>query len=100
MPKDQEVTPPDPGAEQVLSVQGDIEILEDNPEANVHNISFDESQHRVVQSRRVPTPDVHISPVHFQERVIVPNVRKHPIALADTIKAYAEATNSSEILDS
>jgi len=51
MPKDQEVTPPaspDPRAKQVPSDQGDNEILEDNPEADVHNISFDESQHRVV----------------------------------------------------
>ena len=70
MPKDQEVTPPaspDPGAEQVLIDQGDTEILEGNLEADVHNISFDESQHRVVQSHRVSTPDFHESPAHFEE---------------------------------
>ena len=51
MPKDQEVTPPaslDLEVEQVPSDQGDTEILEDNLEADVHNIYFDDSQHRVM----------------------------------------------------
>ena len=46
MPQNQEVTPPaslDPYIEQVLSDQGDTEILEDNLEPEMHNISFDES---------------------------------------------------------
>lgn len=61
----------------------------------MHNISFDESQHRLVQSFRVSTPDDHTSPAKFEERVIVYDVRKHPAALADATKAYAGATNSS-----
>ena len=64
MPYNQEVdqpASPDPKAEQVLSEQRDTDILGDNPEAEMHNISFDESQHRVVQSSRVPTSDVHTS---------------------------------------
>lgn len=46
MPYNQEVDPQaslDLKAEQVLSDQGDIEILEDNPKVDMHNISFDES---------------------------------------------------------
>lgn len=47
MPRNQEVTPPTSSnleVEQVPSDQGDIEILEDNLEADMHNKSFDESQ--------------------------------------------------------
>lgn len=69
MPKNEEVTPPtlpDQGAEQVLNDQGDTEILEDNLKVDVHNISFNESQHRVVQSRRVSTLDVHVSTAQFE----------------------------------
>jgi len=44
---------------------------------------------------RVPTSDVHVSPVQFEEKVIVFNVRRHPAALADATRAYAEATSSS-----
>ena len=86
MPKNQEVTPPaspDPEAKKFPSNQGDTEILEDNLEVDVHNISFEESQHIVVQSHRVPTLNVHVSPVHFQERVIVSDVHRHPTTLAD-----------------
>lgn len=46
MPYHQEVNPPaspDSKAEQVLSSQGDTEILGDNPEEEMHNISFNES---------------------------------------------------------
>ena len=45
MPQNKEFTPPaspDPEAQQVPSDQGDTKILEDNPEAEMHNISFDE----------------------------------------------------------
>jgi len=61
----------------------------------MHNISFDESQHKVVQSRKVPTLDVHVSPVQIGERVFVFNVCRHLPALAEDTKAYTEATNSS-----
>lgn len=77
MPRNQEVPPPaspDLGTEKVPSDQGDNEILEDNPEVDTHNISLNESQHRVVQSRRVPTLDVHVSLVQFEERVIMSDV--------------------------
>lgn len=51
MPYNQEVDPlasPDWNAKQVPSNQGDTEILGDNPKEKMHNMSFDESQHRVV----------------------------------------------------
>ena len=70
MPHHQEVNPPaSPHLEdeQFLSDQEDIEILGDQLEGEMHNISFDESQHRVLQSRRVSTPDDHTSPAKFEE---------------------------------
>lgn len=57
----------DSEAEQVPSDQGDTKILGDNSEEDIHNISFDESKHRVVQSCRVSTPNDHTSPVQFLE---------------------------------
>lgn len=66
MPQNQMVTPLtslDLEAKQVLSDQGDTDILENNLEAKMHNISFDKSQQSIVQSHRVPTPDVHVSPM-------------------------------------
>ena len=98
MPHRQEVDPPaslDLEVEQVPSDQDDTEILGDQPEGEMHNISFDESQHRVVQSHRVSTLDDHTSPAQFKERVIVSDVRKHPAALDDATRAYVEATSSS-----
>ena len=65
LPCHQEVDPPPslcPEEEQVPSDQGDTEILRDNPEEEMYNISFDESQHKVVQSRKVLTLDDHTSP--------------------------------------
>lgn len=65
MPKNQMITPlasPDTEVEQVPSDQGDTKILKDNLEADVHDISFNESQHKVMQSCRVPTLDAHVSP--------------------------------------
>ena len=49
------------------SDQGDIEILGGNPKEELHKISFDESQHKVVQSCRVSTMDDHTSPAQFEE---------------------------------
>ena len=69
MPQNEEVTlpaSPDREAEKVPGDQGDIKILEDNPEAEMPNIYFDESQHRFVKSCRVPTLDVQISPAQFE----------------------------------
>ena len=98
MPYHQEVDPPASPyleAEQVLSDQGDAKILGDNPKGEMHNISFDESQHRVVQSHKVSTPDDNTSPMQFEEWVIVSDMHKHPIALVDANRAYVEATISS-----
>ena len=98
MPKATEVTPkasPAPTTEQVLSEQWYTILLEDNLRTNGYNIAFDESQHKVVQARRAHAPDEHASPAHFEERVIVSDVRIHPTALVDTTKAYIEATSSS-----
>jgi len=70
MPHHQEFDPPsspDPEAKQVPSDQGDTEILGDNLKGEMHNISFDESQHRVMKSHRVLTLDDHTSPTQFEE---------------------------------
>ena len=61
----------------------------------MHNISFGDSQHRVVQSHRVLTPDDHTSPVQVEERVILFDVQKHPAALANATRVYVEANSSS-----
>lgn len=53
-------------AEQVPSEQGDTNLLEDDLEADVYNIAFNESQHRVEQARRVHILDEHASPAHFE----------------------------------
>jgi len=86
---------PDPEVEHVPIDQGDIKILGDNLEGELHNISFNESQHKVVQSHRVSTLDDHTSPTQFEEQLIVSDVCKHPVALVDSTRAYVEATSSS-----
>lgn len=53
---------PHPEEEKVPSDQGDTEILGDNLEEEMHNISFDESQHRVLQSCKVLTSNDHTYP--------------------------------------
>ena len=98
MPHHQKVNPlasPHLEDEQVPSNQGDTEILGDQTEGEIHNISFDESQHRVVQSRRVSTSDDHTSPTQVEERVIVSDMHRHLVALADATRVYVEATSSS-----
>ena len=70
MPHPQEVDPPaslHPEDEQVPSDQGDTEILGDQLEGEMHNISFDESQHRVVHSRIVSTSQDLTSPTQYAE---------------------------------
>lgn len=57
-------------------------------EVDVQNIFFDKLQHRVVQSHRVPTLDIHVSPIW----VIVFDLRRHHIALTYATKAYTKAT--------
>lgn len=63
MPRNQEVSSPAlrNTEEHVPRDQGDTKILDENLEVEMHNISFDESHHKVVQSCTVPNPDVHIS---------------------------------------
>ena len=41
------------------------------------------------------TPEDQTSPTQVEERVIVTDVHKHPPALADATRVYAEATSSS-----
>jgi len=98
MPQHQEVNPlasPHPKEEQVPSDQGDTKILGDNLEEEMHNISFDKSQNRVVQYRRVSTPKDHTSPVKFEERVVMSDLHKHPTTLFDATRAYDEANSLS-----
>lgn len=60
MPYHQEVDAPDSPdlkVEQVPSDQGDTEILGDKLKGEMHNISFNESLHKVLQSRRGSTLD-------------------------------------------
>ena len=61
----------------------------------MHNITFDESHHRVVQSHRVPNMEDCTYPTKVEERVNVTNVHKHPVALADATIVYAKAASSS-----
>lgn len=39
--------------------------------------------------------DDHTSPAHIEERVIVLDVRRHPVVMVEDFKAYAEATSST-----
>lgn len=91
------VTPqasPTPIAEQVLSEKGDIILLGDHLGTKMYNITFDESQYKFVQACRAHTPDEHASPAYLEERVIVSDVQKHPVASVDATNAYAKSTNS------
>lgn len=66
IPYHQEVDPlvsPDSEVEEVPSDQGDTDILGDNLEGEMHNISFDKSQHRVVKSHRLSTLDDNTNPM-------------------------------------
>ena len=70
MPHHKEVNSPasmHPDDGQVSNDQGGTKILGDQPEGEIHNISFDESQHRVVQSCRVSTLKDHTSPAQVEE---------------------------------
>lgn len=51
MPRNEEVSPlasPNQDVKQVPSIQGDTKILDDSLEVDMHNISFDVPQHRVL----------------------------------------------------
>lgn len=84
-----------PDDEQVLKDQGGIEILGGQTEAEMRNISFDESQHGFGQSHRISTPEGQTSPAQVKELVIMTDVHQDPTALADATKVYAKATSSS-----
>lgn len=58
---------PHPDDMQVSSDQGGTEILGDESKEEIHNISFDKSQHRVVQSHKMLTLDDHTSPAQVEE---------------------------------
>lgn len=81
--------------EKVPNDQGDAKILRDNLEEDMHKISFNESQHKVVKSHRVSTLDDHTSPMKFKECVIMFDIWKHPTTLDNPTRSYAEATSSS-----
>jgi len=81
--------------EQVSDDQGGTKIIGDQLEEEMHNISFDESQHRVVQCHRVSTLEDQTSPTQVEERAIVTDMCKHPSALANVTRVYFEATSSS-----
>lgn len=98
MPRHKEVESPTsmhPDDEKVSDDQGGTKILGDQSKAEMHTISFDESHHKVVQSRKVSALEDHTSPAQVEERVIVIDVRKHPATLANATRVYAEATSSS-----
>ena len=82
--------------EQVSNNQGGTEILGGQPKVEMHNISFNESHHRVVESQKVPTPEDQTSLVQVEEQVIVIYVHKNQASLADATRVYFEATSSSE----
>ena len=60
----------------------------------MYNLSFDESQRRIVQAQRNHFVDDHTSLAHTEERVIILDVRRHPASMAKASKAYAKATSS------
>lgn len=94
MPHHQQVKSPTslhPDDEKVSSELGGIEILGDQPEGEMHKISFNESQHRVVQYCRVLTPKDHTSPTQVEEQVIMTNVHEHLAALTNAARMYPKA---------
>lgn len=97
MPHHQEVNPsasPCWEEDQVPSDQWDIEILRDNLEEEMHNISFNKSHHRVVQSRRFSTLNDHTSLAQFEEWLVMSDVHKIQ-QHSEATRAYPEATSSS-----
>lgn len=70
MPHHQEVDPLDSADLEVKQVphdQGDTKILGENDEGEMHNISFDESQHTAVHSCRLLTLDDYTYSAQFEE---------------------------------
>lgn len=84
-----------PDDEKVSNDQGGTEILGGQSKAEMHNISFDKSHHRVVQSQKVLNLEDQTSLVQVEEQVIVTDVHKHTTALVDATSVYVEATSSS-----
>jgi len=81
--------------EKVSNDQGCTEILGGQPEVEMHDNSFDESQDRFVHPNRVPTAKDQTSPAQVEKQVIVADVHKDPVALANATRVYAEAIKSS-----
>lgn len=98
MPKASEVTPqspPPPISEPVPSEQGEVFLLNDDLMMDVFNMLFDELSQRIVQAQRKHFSNDHVSPAFMKERVIMPDVRKHPVAMVDATMAYGRATSSN-----
>jgi len=84
----QEVSPPTSPDWEVgydPSEQRDTNMLGDNPEEYMHNLSFNELHHRVLLSHKVSSLDDHKSPAHFEEWVIVSDTHKNPTFFVDAI---------------
>ena len=98
MPHHKEVDSPTslhPDDEKVSIDQGGTKILGGQSEVEMHNISFDKSHHRVVQSQEVLTLDDQTSLAKIEEKVIMTDLHKHSAALVNENRVYSEATSSS-----
>jgi len=88
-------SPSPPESEPISSEQGELVLFDDVLSMDVCNLSFDESQQRIVQARRKWLLNGHASPAHMEERVIVLDVRRHLAAMANASKAHAKARSST-----
>lgn len=88
-------SPPPPVSEPILSKQGDIVLLDDDLVMDVYNLAFDELQKRIVQAWRNHFPNDHASSTFIKGRVIVSDIRKHPVSLSESSLAYARPTCSN-----
>ena len=74
-------SPPPPMSKLVPSEKGDNVILNDDPVMDVHNLSFENFQKKIVQAWRKNFPDDHASPALMKQRVIVLDVKNHPATI-------------------
>jgi len=54
---------------------------------DVYNLSFDESQQRIIYVWRNQLLDDHVSPKNMEESVIVSDVRRQKVTMVDAFKA-------------
>lgn len=98
MPRALEVTsqsPPPLVLEPVPSEQGEVGLLDNDRMMDVYNLSFDVLHKKIVQVRRKNFPDDHVSHAFMKERVIVSDVRKHPVFMANATLDYTRAMSSN-----